>query len=82
MEDKGKAINLETDAEEEDLQAFVEEIEVDEEMEEDIQPVCDVAKMPKDLDATKSALQSPLLLDGILFEGSILGCMPSMKFEY
>lgn len=30
MEDKGKTINLETDDEEEDLQDFIEEIEVDE----------------------------------------------------
>ena len=35
MKDKGKTINLETDDEEEDLQAFVEEIEADEEMEEE-----------------------------------------------
>ena len=47
MEDKGKTINLETDDEEEDLQAFVEEIEADEEMEEDIQPVLAKAKLPK-----------------------------------
>lgn len=36
MEDKGKIVNLEADDEEEELQAFVEEIESDEEMEEDI----------------------------------------------
>jgi len=36
MEDKGKTVNLEMDDEDEDLQAFVEEIEADEEMEEDI----------------------------------------------
>lgn len=36
MEEKGKNVNMETDDEEEDLQAFVKEIEVDEKMEEDI----------------------------------------------
>jgi len=94
MEDKGKTLNLETDDEEEDLQAFVEEIEADEEMEEDIQPVRIVAKLPmyvpprkgrvkvpKYLDAIKSALQTLLLPDGIMFEGSILGRVPMMKFE-
>lgn len=38
-------------------------------------------KIPKDLDATKSALQTPLLPDGIVFEGSHLGHVPTMKFE-
>jgi len=36
MEGKGKAIKLKTSDEEEDLQAFIEEIKGDEEMEEDI----------------------------------------------
>jgi len=94
MEEKGKAVNLETDDEEEDLQVLVNEIEVDEEMAEDIQLVRTVAKLPeyvpswkgkvkvpKDLDATKSRLQSLLLPNGIMFEGSALDCMPTMKFE-
>lgn len=38
-------------------------------------------KVPKDLDATKSALQTALLLDGIMFEGLALGSEPAMKFE-
>ena len=37
MEEKGKAVTIETDDEEEDLQALIDEIEIDEEMEEDIQ---------------------------------------------
>ena len=86
MEEKGKAVNLETDDEEEDLQALVDEIKADEEMEKDIQPVRTVAqfpeyvpqwkgkvKVPKALNATKSALQTPLLSNGILFEGSAVG---------
>ena len=69
MEEKGKAITIETDDEEEDLQALIDEIEEAKDMEEDIQPVCSVAKfpecvplqkgktkIPKDLDATKSIL--------------------------
>jgi len=63
-------------------------------MEEDIEPVCTAAKLleyvppwkgkekvPKDLDATKSTLQNPLLPDVILFEGLVMGHMPTMKFE-
>lgn len=64
-------------------------------MEEDIQPVCIAmkfleyvplqkgkAKIPKDLDITKSALQTLLLPYGIVFEGSTPGLLPTMKFEY
>jgi len=29
----------------------------------------------------KSALQTPLLPDGITFEGLLLGCVPTLKFE-
>jgi len=38
-------------------------------------------KIPKDLDATKSTLQTLLLPDGIVFEGLHLGFIPTMKFE-
>lgn len=82
IEDKGKTINLETNDKEEDLQALVEEIEADEQMEEDIQPVHTATKLPnyvptwkgrvkvaKYLDVVKSTLQTPLLPDGILLEG-------------
>lgn len=37
--------------------------------------------MPKDLDETKSLLQSPLLLNGIVFEGMHVGRVPTMKFK-
>lgn len=37
--------------------------------------------MPKDLDETKRSLQTPLLLDGIMFGGTHLGHVSSMKFE-
>ena len=63
-------------------------------MEEDIQPLHSVEKLPeyvppqkgktkipKDLDATKSSLQTPLLLDDTVFEGMHLGHVPTMKFE-
>ena len=69
MEEKGKVVTIETDGEEEDLQALVDEIEAAEDMEEDIQPVRTATKFlvyvplwkwkvkkPKDLDATKSTL--------------------------
>lgn len=74
MEYNGKNIKLETDDEEDELQVFVDEIQVDEEMKEDIQPVQATKKMPeyvplwkwkakvsRDLDVDKSALQTPLL---------------------
>lgn len=38
-------------------------------------------KATKDLEPTKSALQTPLLPDVINFEGSPLGRVPTMKFE-
>ena len=37
--------------------------------------------MPKDLDKTKSSLQTSLLPDNLMFEGTHLGCMLSLKFE-
>jgi len=94
MEEKGKAITIETDEEEEDLQALIAATEEEEDVEKEIRPLHSAAKflayvplwkgktkIPKDLDATKSALQTLLLLDGIIFEGSHLGCVPTLKFE-
>ena len=37
--------------------------------------------MPKDLDETKSLLQTTLLPDGLVFEGPHLSHVPTMKFE-
>jgi len=37
--------------------------------------------VPKDLDETKSFLQTPLLPDDIMFEGMHLGRVLTMKFE-
>lgn len=95
MEEKGKAVTIEIDDEEEDLQALNAKVEEAQDMEEDIQPVCSATKLleyvpprkgktkiPKDLDATKSVLQTLLLPNGIVFEGSHLGYVPIMKFEY
>ena len=39
------------------------------------------AKIPKDLEATKSAHQTPLLSDKVRFEGLPMGRVPNMKFE-
>ncbi len=63
-------------------------------MKEDIQPTRSTKKLPayvppwkgktkvpKDLDETKSSLQILLLPDGIVFEGTHLGRVPTMKFE-
>jgi len=94
MEEKWKASTIETYEVEEDLQALIATTEEEEDVEEDIQPLCSVVKLlayvplqkgktkvPKYLDAIKSSLQTPLLLDGIIFEGSHLGRVPTTKFE-
>lgn len=94
MEKKGKAITIDTDEEEEDLQALIIIAEEEEDIEEDIQPIHSATKLPvyvplwkgntkvsKDLDKTKSSLQTLLLPDGIMFEGPHLGCEPTMKFK-
>ena len=38
-------------------------------------------KVPKDIDESKSSLQTPLLLENIVFEGPHLGQVPVLKFE-
>jgi len=95
MEEKGKSITIEIDEEEEDLQALIIAEEEDQGMEVDIPPTHSVkklpayvipckgnAKVPKDLDETKSSLQTLLLPGSIMFEGMQLGHMLTMKFEY
>ena len=94
MAEKGKVVTIDTNEEEVDLQALTITVEDDEDMEEDIQPIHSVTKLltyvpprkgktkvPMDLDETKSSLQTPLLLDDIVFEGTHLGRVPTMKFE-
>jgi len=39
------------------------------------------ATVPKDLDENKSLLQTLLLPDGLKFEGTHVGHVPTMKFE-
>ena len=85
---------IEIDEEQEDLQALIIAEEEDEGTEEDIQPTRVAtklpayvtprkwkAKVPKDLDKTKSSLQTPLLPGNIIFEGTHLGWVPSFKFK-
>ena len=94
MAKKGKVATINTDEEEEDLQALNIAKEEDEGMDEDIPPTCSATKMPayvpsqkgktkvlKGLDETKSSLQTLLLPDGIVFERTHLGHVPTMKFE-
>jgi len=86
MEEKGKAVNLETNEEEEDLEDLIIEEDEDKSMEEEteaahplikfpmyVPPWKGKAKVPKDLDESKNSLQTPLLLDDIIFEGMHLG---------
>lgn len=94
MEEKGKAVTIKTDGEEEDFQTMIIIVEEEEDVEEDIQSLHSAVKLPayvplrkgktkvqKDLDATKSSLQTPLLPNGIIFEGTHLGRIPTIKFE-
>ena len=93
MEEKGKAINLEVDEEEEFEEILVEE-EEDVEMEVETQgtdpltrfpayvpPRKGKERVPKDIDESKSSLQTPLLPDDIIFEGAHLVRVPGIKFE-
>lgn len=94
MEEKGKAVNLETNEEEEDLEDIIIEEDKDEGIEEEtegatpltrlptyVPPRKGKAKVPKDLDESKSPLQTPLLPDDIILKGAHLGRVPSLKFE-
>jgi len=38
--------------------------------------------VPKDIDESNNSMQTPLLLDNIVFEGVHLGRVPMLKFEY
>ena len=45
-------------------------------------PPCKLkAKVPKDIDESKSSLQTPFLLDDFVFEGPHLGQVTVLKFE-
>jgi len=94
MEEKGKSITVESDAEEEDLQALIDEKEVQDDVEEDVPPMPSVTKLPtyvppwkgkvsttKYLEATKSVLQTPLLPNDITFEDPPFSRVPTLKFE-
>jgi len=94
MEEKRKAVNLETDEEEEDLEEILVEEEEDEDMEvetEGANPLNRLpkyvplqkgkARVPKDLDESKSSLQTLLLPDDIVFERAHLGHVLNLKFE-
>ena len=80
MEEKGKVVTIETDDEEEDLKDLLIAEDEDEGMEEETQPVHastklpayvppwkGKARVPKDLDETKSSLQTRLLLGNSIF---------------
>lgn len=95
MAEKEKAVTIKSDEEEEDLQALITKIDAKDDFAEDVSlipsaknlpmyipPWKGKAKIPKDLKATKSVLQTPLLPDGIRFEGTPLGRIPTMKFKY
>lgn len=93
MEENGKAVDLETNKEEEDIEDLIIEEDKDEglEIETEIShpptkfpsyvPLWKgKAKVPKDLDESKSSLQTPLLPNDIIFEGTHLGRVLNLKF--
>ena len=94
MEEKGKTVNIKSDDEEKDPPTSIEEIELEEEIEEDIQPVRATAKLPKyipsrkgrvkvpkDLDVVTSTLNTSFLPEGVLFQGTAIGRVPTIEFE-
>lgn len=89
-----KAINLETDEEEKDLEDLIIEEDKVEGMEEETKstylPTNLLAyilswkgkeKVPKDLDRNKRSLETPLLPYDIIFKGMHLRRVPNMKFK-
>lgn len=46
MEEKGKAVTIEIDEEEEDFQTLIADVEEEEDVEEDIQPLRSAVKLP------------------------------------
>ena len=94
MEEKGKIVNIDSDDEEQDHLTFIEEMELEEEMGEDIQPIRVAikfpkyvpsskgrVKVPKDLDVVKSTLNTLSLPERVLFNGVVVGRIATMKFE-
>ena len=90
---EGEVINIKTDEEEEELEDIIIEEDEDEGMEEETEPTYPPtkllayipprkgkAKVPKDLDESKSSLQTLLLPDDIIFEGMHLERVPNLKF--
>lgn len=94
MEENGKTVTIESDDEEEDPPTYVEEMEPEEEIEEDIQPMRAPTKwpkyvpprkgrvkVPKDLDVVQSKLITMSLPKGVPLKGMEFGSIPTMKFE-
>jgi len=93
-QEKGKAINLEPEEEDiqdilidnEDLGAKVEEVEAQgadpiTQLSKYVPPCKPKSKVPKDIDESKTPLQTPLLLDEIAFDGSCLARVLVLKLE-
>lgn len=94
MKEKGKAISVKSNEEEEGLQVLIDQTGAQDDEEDDVPPMPFATKLPtyvplwkgkvkaaKDLEAMKSVLQTPLLPEDITFEGPPLGWVPTMKFN-
>lgn len=91
MEEKGKAVTIESDEEEEGSLIYVEEMELDEEGATNIQPVRQPkyvppskgkAKVPTNMDDVDNILITMSLPKEVPFEGTMTSRISTMKFEY
>jgi len=65
MEEKGKAVAIESDGEEEDLQGLINQIEEKDDMEEDVPPMTSIAKSPTYVPPWKGKVRAPKDLEAI-----------------
>ena len=79
MAEKGKEIT--TKLEEEEEEENVSQVPSVIMLPPYLSPWKGTTKILKDLEAMKSMLQTPLLLDEISFDGLLLGCVPNIKFK-
>jgi len=87
MEEKGKAVTIESDKEEEGPLTYVEEIDPDEEniqavgRPKYVPPSKGKAKVPTNMDDVDNILITLSLPKGVPLEGMVTGCILMMKFE-
>ena len=94
MQEKGKVIDPEPEAEVEELHVGADDIDMEEVADVDVEgsdpiskPAKDIpprrgkAKVPKGIDESKVTLNKPLFPNQIVFDRACLGCIPLLKLE-